>query len=250
MNVFEQNAAMRAALDKIYHLRQIDWEQTRVCGIINQCILAIGAPAAAPQVVADDGLVPLSVDGKSVWLEGIGAVALDYSSVKSLSDIQDAAALAQGDAAITDTSLVDLCEFMNAASISNIPILLSAQSAGALVKAMTTSAPVQPVAVPDVWTCTRMHDMGTIKDAKGDFIAQCYYQVMKTLTDRHNAAIAAPAAQGDAKELKEDEIVQVLHLQGVDTNPSKYGFGVEQVSAMSVTTLRQVLAAIAAKAAS
>ena len=51
--------------------------------------------------------------------------------------------------AITDTSLVDLCAFMNAASISNIPILLSAQSAGALVKAMTTSAPVQPVAVPD-----------------------------------------------------------------------------------------------------
>lgn len=44
---------------------------------------------------------------------------------------------------ITDTSLVDLCAFMNAASISNIPILLSAQSAGALVKAMTTSAPVQ-----------------------------------------------------------------------------------------------------------
>lgn len=37
------------------------------------------------------GLPPPSVDGKYVWLEGIGAVALDYSSVKSLSDIQDAA---------------------------------------------------------------------------------------------------------------------------------------------------------------
>lgn len=40
MNVFQQNEAMRAALDKIYHLRQIDWEPTSVCGIINQCIMA------------------------------------------------------------------------------------------------------------------------------------------------------------------------------------------------------------------
>lgn len=53
--------------------------------------------------------------------------------------------------AITDTSLVDLCAFMNTAAISNIPILLSAQSAGALVKAMTTSVTAQPVAVPDGW---------------------------------------------------------------------------------------------------
>lgn len=48
---------------------------------------AIAPPVAAGSV--DDGLVPLSVDGKSVWIDGIGAVALDYSSVKSLSDIQD-----------------------------------------------------------------------------------------------------------------------------------------------------------------
>lgn len=47
--------------------------------------------ATAPVAMPNDGLVPLSVDGKYVWLEGIGAVALDYSSVKSLSDIQDAA---------------------------------------------------------------------------------------------------------------------------------------------------------------
>lgn len=69
---------------------------------------------------------------------------------------------------ITDTSLVDLCALMNAASISNIPILLSAQSAGALVKAMTTSAPVQPVAVPaQAIVDAEMHGIGFLVDGVG-----------------------------------------------------------------------------------
>lgn len=61
-------------------------------------------------------------------------------------------------------------------------------------------APVQPVAVPDGWTCTKEHDLGTVTDAQGNHIARSYYKEMKAVTDRHNASIAAPAAQGDACE--------------------------------------------------
>lgn len=57
----------------------------------------------------------------------------------------------------------------------------------------------------------------------------------------------APAAQGDAKELTDKEIVQAVRSVGVDTHPSKFGFK-EQIEGMSVTVLRQVIAAIAAKA--
>ena len=128
--------------------------------------------------------------------------------------------------AITDTSLVDLCAFMNAASISNIPILLSAQSAGALVKAMTTSAPVQPVAVPDgvveptymtveqgrdwAWKDVKK-DVGTEGWTAGDngnyfgfFVHGWNYRGQFEKQRR-----AATAAQGDAKELA-DKVASVL----------------------------------------
>lgn len=49
-----------------------------------------GRASLAAVGLANDGLVPLSVDGKSVWIDGTGAVALDYSKVKSFSEIQDA----------------------------------------------------------------------------------------------------------------------------------------------------------------
>lgn len=59
--------------------------------------------------------------------------------------------------------------------------------------------------------------------------------------------LSAPAAQGDAKELTDKEIVQAVRSVGVDTHPSKFGLK-EQIEGMSVTVLRQVIAAIAAKA--
>lgn len=68
------------------------------------------------------------------------------------------------------------------------------------LRAAPAAAPVQaqePAA--DIWTCTRMHDMGTVKDSKGEFIAQSYFKDMKTLTDRHNVFIPRPgAARGRA----------------------------------------------------
>lgn len=54
----------------------------------------------------------------------------------------------------------------------------------------------------------------------------------------------APAAQGDAKELTDDEIVQAVHSVGVDTHPSKFGFAAEQIEGMSVPVLRCILAAM------
>lgn len=69
-------------------------------------LMARARNSVAPITMPNDGLVPLSVDGEYVWLEGIGAVALDYSSVKSLSDIQDdATPMANQDA--TDAARLD-----------------------------------------------------------------------------------------------------------------------------------------------
>lgn len=108
--------------------------------------------------------------------------------------------------AITDTSLVDLCAFMNAASISNIPILLSAQSAGALVKAMTTSAPVQPVAVPDGW-CQFIDGVKTQNVARNEKELADIKHLFKVMGhEAYRTAeyrpfyFAAPAAQGDVKD--------------------------------------------------
>lgn len=112
-------------------------------------------PAAAPQVVADDGLVPLSVDGKSVWLEGIGAVALDYSSVKSLSDMQDAAAPVQAQEPVAHLKFwaaqswsgngnhdIDCGEGLEVCEAGDI-------GADKFPAFPVYRAPVQPVAVPD-----------------------------------------------------------------------------------------------------
>lgn len=63
-------------------------------------------------------------------------------------------------------------------------------------------------------------------------------------------ATAAPAAQGDAKELTNAQIAEAVRSVGVDTHPSKFGFADEQIEGMSVTVLRQVIAAIATKSAS
>jgi len=65
--------------------------------------------ATEPVAMPNDGLVPRSVDGKYVWLEGIGAVSLDYSNVKSLSDIQDAATPVVNQGAI-DAAFSEFCE--------------------------------------------------------------------------------------------------------------------------------------------
>ena len=119
--------------------------------------------------------------------------------------------------AITDTSLVDLCAFMNTASISNIPILLSAQSAGALVKAMTTSAPVQPVAVPDGWQATddeiaawaTRHDL-RINNATD---RRAIFEDAESL----RPGIAAPAAQGDAKDAELARIKRLAACGTVDS---------------------------------
>ena len=54
------------------------------------------------------------------------------------------------------------------------------------------------------------------------------------------------AAQSDAMELSNDEIVSVLHSLGIDTYPSKYGFPEIQVSATNIPGIRRILAACAA----
>lgn len=157
--------------------------------------------------------------------------------------------------AITDTSLVDLCAFMNAASISNIPILLSAQSAGALVKAMTTSAPVQPMAMADDWKWMPIKATGTMADAGAfsglpvgaaePWIAKQVWEAMAAQSP------AAPAAQGDAKEVTDEraEFENVYQL----TTVTKNGWDGERYSNTMVEFAWggwKARAAIAAKAAS
>ena len=121
--------------------------------------------------------------------------------------------------AITDTSLVDLCAFMNAASISNIPTLLSAQSAGALVKAMTTSAPVQPMAVPDgavikaAQALLDEHKAACLSDPMNALIEMADDDEEASvsaalLADLFRALNAAPAAQGDATQAAIDVLAE------------------------------------------
>lgn len=144
------------------------------------------------------------------------------------------------------------------------------------------SAPVQPVAVPDGPSAEDYSDMLRdffFRHAAGGYNDEGGLVPLETAKDKLewivNEAIqhAAPAAQGDAvkleccgstefceraacpaqgdaKELTDDEIVQAVRSVGVDTHPSKFGFIDEQIQGMSVTVLRQVIAAIAAKAAS
>lgn len=45
-------------------------------------------------------------------------------------------------------------------------------------------------------------------------------------------------------ELTDAQIVSALHSVGIDTYSSKNGFNVEQIGAMSITTLRQAIVAI------
>ena len=155
--------------------------------------------------------------------------------------------------AITDTSLVDLCAFMNAASISNIPILLSAQSAGALVKAMTTSAPVQPMAMADDWKWMPIKATGTMADAGAfsglpvgaaePWIAKQVWEAMAAQSP------AAPAAQGDAKDAINAELVAALKditddiCERFDMESSSTNSGIKNC-------VERARAAIAAKAAS
>lgn len=68
---------------------------------------------------------------------------------------------------------------------------------------------------------------------------------LKTLCD-----FAAPAPLARVIDLSDSQIVEALHSVGIDTHPSKHGFNVEQIEGMSITTLRQAIAAISAKAAS
>ena len=53
-----------------------------------------------------------------------------------------------------------------------------------------------------LWTVTRLHYLGTVKDARGEFIARTYYREAKTLTDAHNATLSqSPATSAaDAKD--------------------------------------------------
>ena len=134
-------------------------------------------------------------------------------------------------------------------------------------RAALAAAPVQPVAAPDD---------AVLKKALIAIRDRCHGIGIRISDDVEKmaiAALAAPAAQGDAvkleccgltefceraacpaqgdaKELTDDEIVQAVRSVGVDTHPSKFGFLDEQIQGMSVTVLRQVIAAIAAKAAS
>ena len=149
--------------------------------------------------------------------------------------------------AITDTSLVDLCAFMNTASISNIPILLSAQSAGALVKAMTTSAPVQPVAVPDAQIVLSGHQLRMAldlinpggPDERDELDDQLLFGIRQHRDDDGKVstgmccwngdtdgvlpldgeyeAPAAPAAQGDAKDAELARIKRLATCGTVDS---------------------------------
>lgn len=142
------------------------------------------------------------------------------------------------------------------------------------------SAPVQPVAVPDGTITLTGHQLRMALDLISPGIPWDRDELDDDLTfgirqhedddgkvstgmccwnddtdgvlplDGEYEAPAAPAAQGDAKELTDDEIVQAVRSVGVDTHPSKFGFSEEQIEGMSVTVLRQVIAAIAAKAAS
>lgn len=100
------------------------------------------------------------------------------------------------------------------------------------------ASPARPVAVPDGWKLVPL-------DPTTGMINALYHDGYTEMLD---AAPAAPAAQGDAKDLTDDEIVQAVRSVGVDTHPSKFGFSEEQIEGMSVTVLRQVIAAIAAKA--
>ncbi len=130
------------------------------------------------------------------------------------------------------------------------------------IEELKSRAPVQPVTVPDIFEQVRFRffkDLNSEERKKvfkafgvwpGDGEGKNIPHVWETLLLRSIFSTAAPAAQGDAKELTDDEIVRAVRSVGVDTHPSKFGFIDEQIEGMSVTVLRQVIAAIAAKAAS
>jgi Lar family restriction alleviation protein len=64
----------------------------------------------------------------------------------------------------------------------------------------------QRPAPAQAWTVTRLHDMGSVKDACGELIAQTYYRDAKAFADAHNAALAqqAEAAPAPIGEVKRD----------------------------------------------
>lgn len=204
------------------------------------------ASAAAPQVVADDGLVPLSVDGKSVWLEGIGAVALDYSSVKSLSDMQDAAAPVQAQEPVAwryqpKDGLAHPAyteRYAQALAYDAAPVPLY-------------RAPVQPVAVPDD---------AVLKKALIAIRDRCHGIGIRISDDVEKmaiAALAAPAAQGDAVTLqKVREAVERFKVEWMKV--PYFADRVNKATREQINTATSIIvnipciidAAIAAKAAS
>jgi hypothetical protein len=121
------------------------------------------------------------------------------------------------------------------------------------VRGEAFSAPVQPV-VPDGYAVLQsLHAALSKRRAEQDQYAR--EGMLKAINTVEREMMkygkrAAPAAQGDAKGLTDDEIVQAVRSVGVDTHPSKFGFIDEQIEGMSVTVLRQAVAAIATKAAS
>ena len=195
-------------------------------------------PAAAPQVVADER-----------------AARIESALARLLASDPTTAACSENDlsAAVNDASAP--------------PFVREQAAAMLMARAALAAAPVQPVAAPDD---------AVLKKALIAIRDRCHGIGIRISDDVEKmaiAALAAPAAQGDAvkleccgltefceraacpaqgdaKELTDDEIVQAVRSVGVDTHPSKFGFLDEQIQGMSVTVLRQVIAAIAAKAAS
>jgi hypothetical protein len=45
------------------------------------------------------------------------------------------------------------------------------------------------------WTISRLHDMGTVSDERGELVAQTYFSTAKAFMDAHNASLAAPVAK-------------------------------------------------------
>lgn len=104
---------------------------------------------------------------------------------------------------------------------------------------VTSAADAKDATVPDhsereaanaggLWTVTRLHDLGSIKDARGEVIAQTYYRDAKVLTDAHNAAIASHspstiAAGQEAANAKDAARMAFLHSPNKDAEGYEYG---------------------------
>lgn len=256
-------------------------------------------PAIAPSASAasvDDGLVPLSVDGKSVWIDGIGDVALRQAQEpahEAWTVYYDNLGMQPYTSGyMTPWKMYGSKEeaYENFAECST-PSNYMPRKVYIYDKPMHGSA--QPMAVPNGeiptalqrWEsrnmATQKHwSIGEFRQAEIDALrtapaAQAHIidlgdsQIEEIYRTAFNgapgAARSAPkppplvvafaravinAVRGGSKQLTDEQIVEALHSVGIDTHPSKNGFNVEQIEGMSITTLRQAIAAISAKAAS